>query len=49
LQKKRFGDGFYYYGLKSKYNSLKNIDLKVDNVLDKILKERETEFEKFHN
>jgi len=47
LQKKRFGDGFYYYGLKGKYNGFKNVDLKDDNVIEKLMKEREVEFEKF--
>lgn len=47
LQKKRFGDGFYYYGLKGKFNGFKNVDLKDDNVIEKLMKERDAEFEKF--
>ena len=48
LQKKRFGDGFYYYGLKGKFNGFKNVDLKDDNVIEKLMKEREVEFAKFN-
>jgi len=48
LQKKRFGDGFYYYGLKGRFNGYKNIDLKDDNVIENLMKERQQEFEKFN-
>ena len=47
LQKKRFGDGFYYYGLKGKFNGFKNVDLKDDNVIEKLMKERDADLEKF--
>ena len=38
LQKKRFSDGFYYYGIIKKDNF--KLDLKNENILDEIIKKR---------
>jgi len=54
IQKKRLVDCFYYnplkgkfnlhyHGLKGKFNGFKNVDLKDDNVIEKLMKERDAD------
>jgi hypothetical protein len=43
LQKKRFSDGFYYYGIIKKFNI--NINLQNTNILEDIINKRQNELE----